>query len=261
MKNNITLAVLLFIVSASFTLPLFYAIADGQFYWGIAPSLIFAIFFYLQAEKTKQERNETLNSSTQENLLSQKKIQVAIEKQTLVTNSKLDLLKQIVENFAVSNNKLIKTLEDSFAKQDVNLSGIQQVFAANNVLIKKTIIDNNNSYKVNLDKMIHFVDHFETNHKTLVEDITKNQANLEKTIKSSFRSFDDSVESLSGNLGEFVKDPIKENSRVIADLIENNEKTQKAYLKNSEEILNDLKKLHKADEQLIEKLLLENGKD
>jgi hypothetical protein len=345
MKNNNVLAVLLFIVIASVTLPFFNFIADGQFYWGIVPSFIFAILFYLQAEKTTQERNENLNSSIEyqsvlenilkqnsidsrntinslkeENLLSQKKNQETLELQTHefnksmnlvtecfelttsngikanneqiislqreLTNSINDLGKQIVKSFVSTNDKLTDTIEMSFGKQEVTLSGIhenlilstkdlkeinianqeninqiQEIFTNNIVLIKETIIDSNNSYKGSLEKMTVMVESIETNHKVFVEKITESQENSRDIIKQSFRYFDISVETLSDKLNQVVEDFNKTISNVIESFIENNEDTQKAYIENSREILEDLKNLHKADEQLITKLLLENDKN
>lgn len=356
MKNNNSLAVLLFVVIASFTLPFFYVIADGQFYWGIAPSLVFTILFYLQAEKTKQERNETLNSSKeyqstlenilkqnsiesqnainsskQENSLSQKKVQEAIEMQTKefnkyikiaiesfeqtisngikanneqitslqseVTNSIVDSGKHIVESLVL----VIKDLKSSNLTNQENLNQIKEMID----IMKET----NNSNKINLDKMIGFVGDFEINHKTLVDNLTDNQVDLKETIlksfktfdvsvedfdkknsriienlianntitqkaylenskviledfnctremgKKSLRSFDSSIENLSGKLEQFVEDSIKKNRRVIEELIENNKNTQKAYLENSKKVLEDFNGLHKADEQLIKKLI------
>jgi hypothetical protein len=345
MKNNNVLAVLLFIVIASVTLPFFNFIADGQFYWGIAPSFIFAILFYLQAEKTTQERNENLNSSIEyqsvlenilkqnsidsrntinslkeENLLSQKKNQETLELQTHefnknmklvtecfelttsngikanneqiislqreLTNSINELGKQIVQSFVSTNDKLTDTIEMSFGKQEATLSGIhenltlstkdlkeinianqeninhiQEIFTTNIILIKDTIVDNNNSYKGSLEKMTSMVDNIKINHKIFVESIATSQVDLQNTVKTSFRTFDDAVKELPNTLETFVKDSQQINSNFIESFIENNEDTQKAYIENSREILEDLKNLHRADEQLITKLLLENDKN
>jgi hypothetical protein len=80
-------------------------------------------------------------------------------------------------------------------------------------------------------------------------------------VKTSFRTFDDAVKELPNTLETFVKDSQQINSNFIESFIENNEDTQKAYIENSREILEDLKNLHRADEQLITKLLLENDKN
>jgi hypothetical protein len=213
--------------------------------------------------------------------------------ETKVTKSIVDLGSQTIQSFSNSNKRLIEKIEDSFGKHEVNLAGIncnlalitkdlketnatnqnsinqtQEIFTANITSIKEIINDNNKTYKGNLDEMMNFVKRFEKNHNLLIE----NQDNLKETMINSFKTFEtsvstmkksfgpfqSSVEILAEQLDDFVEGSKKTNERVISFIEESNqdmETAQKAYLDNSNEILKDLKNLHKTDEQLISKLL------
>ncbi|MDW5288584.1 hypothetical protein [Formosa sp. PL04] len=240
-------------------------------------------------------QTKALNNDIKSSIQSFYEIAKTNSAQLMVLESKmiesiLDLGNQTINSFSNSNDRLIGKIDESFGKQEFILNSINHLLGkeikeaniANQKSINQTqeiftsniisINDNNIAYKRNLDMLMEFVNSFEKNHNVLIENLSNDQINFKETVitsfsnfdisvvnmKKSFRGFNSSLEEFPSKLNDFISISKKNNNEIktfIEDLNIKMEKVQKGYLDNSKEILEDLKELHKVDEELILNLL------
>ncbi|NRS87751.1 hypothetical protein HNQ02_000658 [Flavobacterium sp. 7E] len=201
MKNNTTLAILVFIGVNTLLLPLFNKLASGEFYWGIAPSFFLALAFYFKVEKSSQEYIETKtvlknNQAIFENIL----------KESSLEN------KEILNSFINNNNLFLGNLQARQEKLSID-------FSTN---IKDSIdkgLKETSGYVKDLQNTLNSSIN-ELTTKTL-DGFSKSNLELTNLLKDSFQKQSSELSSIQGNLvssASIFKDTAISNQESINNL-------------------------------------------